>query len=96
MNIDLSKLGNEIWDGVADDVKGALSPMDQAALKTAAEHVAAYYVQKLTGTVTDADHRAVKAILANVKNTMDVAAAEAIKRSLRRIVEKAAVVVAAL
>ena len=96
MQINVSKLANDIWAGIADDVKGTLTPADQVVLKEAGEHIAMYYVTKLTGTVTEADHRAVKAILANIKNTLGVVAAEALKRSFKGIAEKAIVLVGAL
>lgn len=94
--MDMSKFAADIWAEIQTDIKGTLTPMDQQVLKEAAEHVAAFYVAKLTGTVTDGDQRAVKAILSNIKNTLGVLAAESLKRGFQKVVARAATLVATL
>ena len=94
--MEVSKLANDIWEGIESSVKGALTPADQVVLRIAGEHVASFYIAKLTNDATEGDHKAVKAILANIKNTLGVLAADALKTSLNKILLRTSALVMAL
>lgn len=94
--MDVRKFAADIFNGIDDDLKATFTPEQVVVMKTASEHVAMYYLDKLTDYVSEGDARAVKAILANIENTVSVVAKEGLKRSLVKAVTNVATIIAAL
>jgi hypothetical protein len=87
--MNVNELAKTLWDDVADSVKRTLTPEQVTVAKESAQHIAKFYVWSVTNQATEMDHKAVKAIVANLKSVATTAVVASFKATLVRVGEKA-------